>query len=322
MYNICIFSVRILKVKGYRKGCFNRYTINCVVRCVPSALYLLCVTNTCETACCRGWQQMSKDWSSLISRAEEFQNPKFLRFCILYLQIKVSPHSSQIQIQIHIQDPIQPEASKRRRVIRLIRHQSEGNPGCQGQISILLTISHQMEIGPTAITCQMELGGKPQVTYASLTLRGEGWLVAMHQMQIIMKACNEPKSRGGAIVHQLLLSRLSLHLSSLLRLTPLPNLICFDSCFANLLLFSILLFLFFINYHFAWFPFLSYIYNIYESCKMSYILHRANFSIQMFPYKRCVNCDKFNTLIEWNWDRWPIQGKRVLHMAGLKIKPH
>ena len=44
----------IFKGKGYWKGCFNRYTINCVVRCVPSALYLLCVTNTCETACCRG----------------------------------------------------------------------------------------------------------------------------------------------------------------------------------------------------------------------------------------------------------------------------
>ena len=103
------------------------------------------------------WQQMSKDWSSLISRAEEFQNPKFLRFCILYLQIKVSPHSSQIQIQIHIQDPIQPEASKRRRVIRLIRHQKE----ILAEISILLlTIWHRVEIDPTVFLLSDEIGSQ------------------------------------------------------------------------------------------------------------------------------------------------------------------
>ena len=114
----------------------------------------------------------------------------------------------------------------------------------------------------------------------------------VHQIQIIMKACcNEPKSRGGAIVHQLLLSRLSLHLSSLLRLTPLPNLICFDSCFANLLLFSILLFLFFINYHFAWFPF-SHIYKIYMIHFMSLFMNL----ISSFLYQ---NCTCFQLLISF-----------------------
>ena len=55
---------------------------------------------------------------------------------------------------------IQPEASKRRRVIRLIRHQKE----ILAEISILLlTIWHGMEID---FSCQMELGAKPHLTYA------------------------------------------------------------------------------------------------------------------------------------------------------------
>ena len=160
IYETTIFSLLLcwvpaFKGKGYWKGCFNRYTINWDV----SRQHCICyVSPTPVKQLVAGvWQQMSKDWSSLISRAEEFQNPKFLRFCILYLQIKVSPHSSQIQIQIHIQDPIQPEASKRRRVIRLIRHQKE----ILAEISILLlTIWHRVEIYPTVFLLSDGIGSQ------------------------------------------------------------------------------------------------------------------------------------------------------------------
>ena len=32
-----------------------------------------------------------------------------------------------------------------------------------------------------------------------------------------------------------------------------------------------------------------------QSCKMSYLLHRANHSNQILPHEKCVNCDKLNT---------------------------
>ena len=31
-----------------------------------------------------------------------------------------------------------------------------------------------------------------------------------------------------------------------------------------------------------------------QSCKMSYLLHRANLSNQILPHEKCVNSDKFN----------------------------
>ena len=42
--------------------------------------------------------------------------------------------------------------------------------------------------------------------------------------------------------------------------------------------------------------------GLFQSCKMSYLLHRAKLSNQILPHQKCVNCDKSNTRIEWNWD--------------------
>ena len=91
----------------------------------------------------------------------------------------------------------------------------------------------------------------------------EGWLV-LHPMQILMKACNEPGSRGGAIVHQLLLlivHQLSLHLSSLPPIVqahtfPQPPLLRLMFCL--FLLFYILLIL-----YFTLFPILHNSYSYY-----------------------------------------------------------
>ena len=108
------------------------------------------------------------DWHRVWYLApRNFQIPNSSASVYMYLQI----HSSQIQIQIHIQDPIQPEASKRRRVIRLIRHQKEILAA-----SLRFPFSWQFHIGWKLVrrhfTCQMELWAKPQVAYASHTLRG------------------------------------------------------------------------------------------------------------------------------------------------------
>ena len=35
-------------------------------------------------------------------------------------------------------------------------------------------------------------------------------------------------------------------------------------------------------------------------------------SLKKILHERCKNCDKFNTLIEWNWVRWILQGEKNL----------
>ena len=205
----------------------------CALKALPSIQYLLCVTQHLWNSLLHRWQQMSKNWLPSIFLSDK--------------NLDVSPKNFPIPNPMQCSAPRPKSTGGKSKLKFTSRIRSCPRPPRGAESSdwsdirrkswLRFPSSWQSHIGWKLLrrhfTCQMELGGKPRVTYASLTLRGEGWLVAMHQMQIIMKACNEPKSRGGAIVHQLLLSRLSLHLSSLLRLTPLPNLICFDSCFAD-----------------------------------------------------------------------------------------
>ena len=56
-----------------------------------------------------------------------------------------------------------------------------------------------------------------------------------------------------------------------------------------------------------------------QSCKMSYLLHRTNLSNQILPHE-CVNCDKFKTWIEWNWDRWLLHGENSIKYGWFKDK--
>ena len=258
------------------------------------------------------WQQMSKDWSSLISRAEEFQNPKFLRFCILYLQIKVSPHSSQIQIQIHIQDPIPPEASKRRRVIRLIRHQKE----ILAEISILLlTIWHGMEID---FSCQMELGAKPQMTYAC-TLHplpwgkkaGCCWCIRWRFQWSLVT--NPTKSRSGAIVHRLLLWLNYLSISLHCRGSHLsPNLVSFFpisliSHFTFIVFHLVCIFHVHLSFPCSW------VFSLPEKSTFHFA-HGIRFSVVYFP--QFANAfDLMEQRCSWR------EGWELSHMCLLKLKP-
>ena len=136
---------------------------------------------------------------------------------------------------------------------------SEGNPGWHAHISILSTISHRMEIGPRAFLLSDGIGSQTTSDLCILlSLSGEGGWLLVHPLQILMKSCNEPKSRGGAIVHRLLLCFnycapqllctnylfISLHCHPLCGLTPFPNLVCLASCFAYFSFFHLILIFF------------------------------------------------------------------------------
>ena len=57
-----------------------------------------------------------------------------------------------------------------------------------------------------------------------------------------------------------------------------------------------------------------------QSCEMSYRLHRANFLNQILPHGKCINCDKFNTWIKWNWCKWLLHGVKSIKYGWFKDK--
>ena len=57
-----------------------------------------------------------------------------------------------------------------------------------------------------------------------------------------------------------------------------------------------------------------------QSYEMSYLLHRANFLNQILPHGKCINCDKFNTWIKWNWYKWLLHGVKSIKYGWFKDK--
>ena len=140
----------IFKVKGYRKGCSNRSTINCVSE-------MCAVVNTVSAMCHptpvkQLVAALTGDVKRLIAIKLDITPRNFL--IPNSSSIYVPPDQSLPPQQPNPNSNSHPGSDPARGLQEAPSHPtdptSEGNPGCHAQISILLTISHWMEIGPTA----------------------------------------------------------------------------------------------------------------------------------------------------------------------------
>ena len=157
-------GVRVCDVKSERmwKGMFQSIHYQVCEMCVVNIVSVMCHPTPVKQLVAAGWQEMSKDWLSSIKL--DITRQGISKFQIPPLYICTSRSKSLPPQQPNPNSNSHPGSDPARGLQEAPSHPtdptSEGNPGWHAHISILSTISHRMEIGPTAFLLSDGIGSQ------------------------------------------------------------------------------------------------------------------------------------------------------------------